>query len=78
MRGSILIIIDGKETIFYDTEVRLSNGTWPSTGVLEVYVQDKRKWGTVCSSNFNQAAADSACRQLGYTSALGFTGVDRP
>ena len=68
----------GHDTIFYDTDVGLTNGTWPSSGVLEVYIEGKSKWGTVCSSNFNKGAADSACRQLGYTNAFSYTGVDNP
>ena len=57
----------------YNTAVRLSNTTeYASSGVLEIYLN--KVWGNVCvlpesSTGFNQHAADSACRQLGYTNA---------
>ncbi|MCG8621995.1 MAG: scavenger receptor cysteine-rich domain-containing protein [Proteobacteria bacterium] len=58
----------------YNTAVRLSNATeYTSSGVLEIYLN--KVWGNVCvlpgshSAGFDQHAADSACRQLGYTNA---------
>jgi len=39
-----------------------------SSGRVEVHKNGM--WGTVCSRNFNQAAADSVCRQMGYTNAM--------
>ena len=39
-----------------------------SSGRVEVY--QANTWGTVCNEDFNQAAADSVCRQLGYTNAV--------
>lgn len=56
--------------------MRLTGGTWPSSGVLEVYIDDKDQWGTACYSDFNEKAADSACRQLGYTNAVKYKGAD--
>ena len=42
-----------------------------SKGVLEVYLNEV--WGNVCgASGFDQQAADSACRQMGYTNAASF------
>ena len=44
-----------------------------TSGRLDVYLPDE--WGTVCGLVFNQEAADLACRQLGFLSALQF-GID--
>ncbi len=55
----------------YDTEVRLRSSTYFSTGVLEMYANDQ--WGNICSNKFNQGAADSACRQMGFTGAKAFS-----
>ncbi len=52
----------------YETEVRLKGGMYSSMGTLEIFIN--RKWGNVCGNKFDQIAADSACRQMGYTSAL--------
>ena len=61
----------------YNTAVRLSNTTeYTSSGVLEIYLSDV--WGNVCASGgssstrFDQHAADSVCRQLGYTNAASY------
>lgn len=35
-----------------------------SSGILEVYLYGA--WGTVCRSGFDQAAANVACRELGF------------
>ena len=32
-----------------------------------------QQWGTVCKENFNEMAAISICRQLGYTGAVAVT-----
>ena len=54
----------------YQTEVRLAPSTSPpSSGVLEIYISDK--WGNVCDE-FDKGAADSACRQMGYTGASSY------
>ena len=39
-------------------------------GTLEIY--SGTEWGNVCYNNFNQGAADTVCRQLGYTNAESF------
>ena len=52
----------------YESQVALMEGDSPSSGLLKVYANNQ--WGTVCFSGFRNAAADSACRQLGYTNAL--------
>ena len=61
----------------YHTQVRLNAGNTttelitsaPSSGVLEIFLNNE--WGNVC--NINQQAADSACRQMGYTNAIQIT-----
>ena len=59
----------------YDSQVQLAGGAAPSSGLLMVYANNK--WGTVCHKGFTSATADSACRQLGYTNALGYSGASR-
>ena len=56
----------------YETQVRLGNtsGSALSSGTLEIFMEGK--WGNVCGNKFSQAAADSACRQMGYTDAQTF------
>ena len=60
----------------YDTQVRLNFTTYPSQGTLEIYLN--QEWGSICNSNFNQYAGDSACRQMGYTNAKTITGTIFP
>lgn len=36
-------------------------------GRLEIYLDEA--WGTICSTGFNQYAANAACRELGFTNA---------
>jgi len=57
----------------YQTQVRLASSSYPSSGVLEIYIDDQ--WGNVCGneSQFDKGAADSACRQMGYTGAQSFS-----
>ncbi len=55
----------------YESQVRLVSGDYPSSGTLEIYYN--RIWGNVCNSKLDQNAADSACRQMGYTNAKAFT-----
>ena len=66
----------------YDTQVRLtSNSTFSgdmnnvatSSGTLEIYLNGE--WGNVCDDDFTKAAADSACRQMGYTSASSYSSI---
>ena len=57
----------------YDTQVRLKTKSFPSKGTLEVYLN--QQWGNICYSTFNQNAADSACRQMGYTNAKAIEGT---
>jgi len=62
----------------YETQVRLISLTHPayySTGVLEIY--NSGLWGNVCfmSGSFDESAAVSVCRQIGYTNSETFKGV---
>ena len=60
----------------YRGQVRLVNANLTlsmSSGRVEVF--QGQEWGTVCNhaNQFTQAAADTVCRQLGYTEALAIT-----
>ena len=63
----------------YENQIRLTSGgndvASTSSGTLEIYLNGK--WGNVCSNDFKEAAADSACRQIGYTSASGYTSTSK-
>ena len=52
-------------------------GVYTSAGVLEVYLGDGTNvggsWGIVCTDYFEIWDATSACRQLGYTGAAGYS-----
>ena len=50
----------------YKSELRLIGGDYVSEGRVEVYCDS---WGTICSNGFTQDAANTICRQLGYTLA---------
>ena len=57
----------------YDGQVRLvseieNSSISISSGRIEIH--HNGVWGTVCNRDFNQAAADTVCRQLSYTNAL--------
>lgn len=54
----------------YNTGVRLVMGPYASSGNLEVYINNT--WGNVCNKGFSQSAADTVCRQIGYTNAFTF------
>lgn len=53
-----------------ETRVRLSSGTNPSTGRLEVY--HNKQWGTVCSDSFAQNDGRVVCNMLGYNTTYVF------
>lgn len=58
----------------YRGQVRLVNeNTTSATSSGRVEVFQAHLWGTVCNQGFNQAAADTVCRQLGYTNAVAVT-----
>ena len=62
--------VDVNRPDYYKGEIRLSNGTYKSRGLLEIYLN--RKWGTVCNEKFTIRIGDVICRQLGYTNAVRF------
>ena len=64
---------EGDRNNFHDNAVRISHGNprMPNQGLLEIRCQEQ--WGSVCLEGFGQVEADSACRQLGYSSAFSFT-----
>ena len=43
-----------------------------SSGVLGIFFDESSKIGLVCGKGFDKDAADTACRQLGYTNANNF------
>lgn len=52
-------------------DVRVTGGAFQSEGRVEVYCSGQ--WMAVCDQqDFQQAEADTVCRQLGYTEAAGF------
>ena len=60
----------------YNGQVRLVADTLaPSSGRVEVH--QGNMWGTVCARDFGQAAADSVCRQLGYTGSAAISVASR-
>ena len=61
----------------YDGQVHLVSGAdiVKSDGTLEVYLNNN--WRAVCSEGLMEPAADSVCRQLGYTNARSSSSVDR-
>lgn len=60
----------------YNGQVRLVTDTLaPSSGRVEVH--QGNKWGTVCARDFGEAAADSVCRQLGYTGSAAISVASR-
>ena len=61
---------DASNSDLYASEVRLVGGNFSSIGTLEVYLN--QKWGNVCYKGFEQASADTICRQMGYTHAQRF------
>lgn len=62
----------------YETQVRLGtlSGIRLSAGTLEVFLGGR--WGNVCGKGFSGAAADSACRQMGYTNAEDHSTTSKP
>ena len=59
----------------YPMQVRLTDSDHRSEGRVEVYCNGQ--WGTICGDNFDNFAADTVCRQLGYTTAVNFSLTDR-
>ena len=44
--------------------IRLQGGDYSNEGRVEVYCNGQ--WGTICSTGFSTADANTICRQLGY------------
>ena len=65
----LLILVDF-ENGKVDGHIRLTDGG-PNYGRLEIAVDGY--WGTVCSTNFDKAAADVACKQLGFNNSVTIT-----
>lgn len=72
----------GKTEYLYEGQLRLvMNGSSLRTraisfsgGRLQVYLNNE--WTFVCNETFGDTEAESACRQLGYTTALYYAAVD--
>lgn len=54
----------------YSGQVRLVSEETIAHSYGRVEIFQGQQWGTVCKENFNEAAANSICRQLGYTGAV--------
>ena len=54
-----------------ENALRLVGGTTLTEGTLQIY--HARAWGSVCHRNFDQNAAQVACRQLGYLGTATFS-----
>ena len=52
--------------ICYEGELRLTGGSSPTEGRVEVCIEGM--WGTVCDSSWAAKDAEVACRQAGYLS----------
>ena len=61
------------ESICYDGDVRLVNGSQPHEGRVEMCFNET--WGTICqrisSYSWNHSQADMVCKQLGHSQAGG-------
>ena len=56
------------------TRLHLIGGSTVNSGVVEINCNEE--WGYICADGFNQVAADSVCRHLGYDSALNYSSSD--
>lgn len=45
--------------------IRLVNGSFATNGRLEVRLEGRGSWGTVCDNDFTKNDAKVACRELG-------------
>lgn len=45
--------------------IRLVNGSFATNGRLEVRLEGRGSWGTVCDDDFTKNDAKVACRELG-------------
>ena len=61
----VKIACDNAAHDVYPVRVRLQQGHFPFEGRLEI--QFNNQWGTVCDDSFTNAAAQVACRMMGFT-----------
>lgn len=54
----------------YHGQVRLMNSNTSRSSYGRVEIYQGNEWGSVCGRDINQVAADTVCRQLGYTGAI--------
>ena len=59
---SFIIVADG--------EINLANGPTYNAGRIEIY--HNTVWGTICDNDFDEVAADVACKQLGFLRAVSY------
>ena len=55
------------QTMDHNNDVRSS-----SQGRLQIYLN--KRWTFVCNETFGENEATTACRQLGYTTSISYTG----
>jgi hypothetical protein len=74
---SIPLDLDGYDTELFLNNWEALNSTYRSSGILEIFSSSESGasswgWSNVCSTKFDQNAANTACVQLGYTGALSY------
>ena len=63
----ICVCVVANDFLEYNGAVRLVDGSYTSSGRLEVFLNSQ--WGAVCNTQFPLSIAGVVCRQLGYTEA---------
>lgn len=64
------IYVENRPALQYEGGLRLVDGPYQSEGRLEVFIFGQ--WFSPCTVEFHDTAANAVCRQLGYTSNIGF------